>query len=164
MRRQAPAVSVVTIGQLARATGVAAKTIRYYEAIGVLPPPRRSAAGYRQYDRPAVDRLRFVRRARALGLPLGELKALVATLDGVERPGLRPRLLALVRAQLATVRDRSAELQQLRQHLRQTLRRLLKPPPAAPPPGRCRCLELDDGHRPPARPTARLRTRLRGST
>ena len=87
MRRRVPAVSVVTIGQLARATGVTAKTIRYYEAIGVLPPPRRSAAGYRQYDRPAIDRLRFVRRARALGLPLGELKTLVATLDGVERPG-----------------------------------------------------------------------------
>ena len=136
---------MVTIGQLARATGVTAKTIRYYEAIGVLPPPRRSAAGYRQYDRPAIDRLRFVRRARALGLPLGELKALVATLDGVARPGLRPRLLALVRAQLTAVRDRSIELRLLRQHLEQTLRRLLKPPPPGSQQGRCRCLEIDDG-------------------
>ena len=40
----------LTIGQLAKATGVASKTIRYYEQIGVLPPPSRSAAKYRQYD------------------------------------------------------------------------------------------------------------------
>jgi len=144
MQRQAPAEFVVTIGQLARATGVTAKTIRYYEAIGVLPPPRRTAAGYRQYDRTAIDRLSFVRRARALGLPLDELKTLVAALDGGERPGLRPRLLAVVRAQLAAVRDRSAELRRLRQHLEQTLRRLLKPPPTARA-GTCRCLEIDDG-------------------
>ena len=45
MQRQGPGASVVTIGELARATGVTAKTIRYYEAIGVLPPPSRTAAG-----------------------------------------------------------------------------------------------------------------------
>lgn len=41
----------LTVGQLARATGVSAKTIRYYEQVGVLPAPRRSEAGYRQYSR-----------------------------------------------------------------------------------------------------------------
>ena len=144
MRRQGPASSAVTIGQLARTTGVTAKTIRYYEAVGVLPPPSRTAAGYRQYDRSAAERLRFVRRARALGLPLRDLKTLVVTLDGARRPALRPRLLALVRGQLAAVRDRSAELRALQQHLQQTLRRLLKPPPAAPHAGGCRCLDLED--------------------
>ncbi|GIX49725.1 MAG: hypothetical protein KatS3mg131_3936 [Candidatus Tectimicrobiota bacterium] len=57
----------LTIGALARATGVASKAIRYYEQVGVLPAPARSAAGYRQYTRHDVHRLLFIRRARALG-------------------------------------------------------------------------------------------------
>ena len=68
----------LTIGQLAHATGVPAKTIRYYEQVGVLPAPRRSTAGYRQYSRHAVHRLLFMRRARALGLSLATLKTLTA--------------------------------------------------------------------------------------
>src|SRR5207245_3718410 len=62
----------LSIGQVARTTGVAETTIRYYEAIGVLPMPSRAASGFRRYDQPGVERLRFVRRARALGLPLQE--------------------------------------------------------------------------------------------
>ena len=54
----------LTVGQLARATGVPAKTIRYYEQVGVLPVPRRSDAGYRHYSRYDVHRLLFIRRAR----------------------------------------------------------------------------------------------------
>ena len=69
-----------TIGHVAKATGVAAKTIRYYEGIGVLPAPSRTASGYRRYDEPGVLQVRFIRRARALGLPLRHLKALTATL------------------------------------------------------------------------------------
>ena len=71
----------LTVGQLARATGVPAKTIRYYEQVGVLPVPHRSTAGYRHYSRPDVHRLLFIRRARALGLSLANLKALTAELD-----------------------------------------------------------------------------------
>src|SRR6266498_2017614 len=59
-----PMAHALTIGQVAKATGVATKTIRYYEEIGVLPRPRRTPAGYRQYDPPSVERLRFIRRAR----------------------------------------------------------------------------------------------------
>ena len=60
----------LTIGQVAKTSGVAAKTIRYYEQIGVLPTPSRAASGYRLYDQPGVERLRFIRRARSLGLLL----------------------------------------------------------------------------------------------
>jgi hypothetical protein len=63
----------LTVGQLARATGVPAKTIRYYEQVGVLPVPRRSTAGYRHYSRHDVHRLLFIRRARALRLSLATL-------------------------------------------------------------------------------------------
>ena len=56
----------LTIGQVAKTSGVAAKTIRYYEQIGVLPAPRRGTSGYRLYDEPGVERLRFIYRARSL--------------------------------------------------------------------------------------------------
>ena len=68
----------LTIGQVAKTTGLAAKTIRYYEEIGVLPVPRRTASGYRLYDSPGVEHLRFIRRAQALGFTLKEIKELLA--------------------------------------------------------------------------------------
>jgi MerR family transcriptional regulator, copper efflux regulator len=132
----------ITIGHVAKVTGVAAKTIRYYEEIGVLPAPTRTASGYRQYDEPGVRRVRFIRRARTLGLPLRSLGTLTATLNGGSRPALRPRLLALVRAQLSAVRDRIAELQLLQQELEQILRRPLAPARERLAKG-CQCLEVE---------------------
>ncbi|MGH7309837.1 MAG: MerR family transcriptional regulator [Candidatus Rokuibacteriota bacterium] len=132
----------LTIGQVAKATGVAAKTIRYYEAIGVLPRPSRTASGYRQYDQPALQRLRFIGRARALGLSLQALKALTITLDGGSWPALRPGLLALVRKQLSAVEHRITELESLRRQLEQVSERLLTAPRARHP-GPCRCLETE---------------------
>ena len=130
----------LTISQLAKASGVAAQTIRYYEHIGVLPTPSRTAAGYRQYDQAGVQRLRFVRRAQSLGLPLRDVKTLIATLDGGSRLALRPRLLTLVRRQLAAVRHQSAELRLLQRQLERVLHRLLTSPREQHPDG-CRCLE-----------------------
>jgi len=101
----------LTIGQLARATGVAAKTIRYYEQVGILPAPRRSAAGYRQYARRDVHRLLFIRRARALGLSLPSIKTLTAEFDGGQCLAMRPHLKHLVTEQLRTVRQQLAECQ-----------------------------------------------------
>ena len=132
----------MTIGQLAQATGVSAKTIRYYEQIGVLPRPSRSAAGYRQYAEDGVHRLRFVRRARTLGLSLRHLRALSGALDDGPRAILRPRLLVLVRAQLSAVRQRMSQLQLLQWQLEQVRRRLLMPPREGHA-GRCRCLEVE---------------------
>lgn len=131
----------LTIGQLAKATGVASKTIRYYEQIGVLPTPTRSPARYRQYDESGVQRLRFIRRARSLRVPLREIKTLVMALEK-GHPGLRPRLLALVRQQLLAVQHQSGELQLLQQELEQVLRRLLTSPRRRQKDG-CRCLEVE---------------------
>jgi MerR family copper efflux transcriptional regulator len=66
----------LTIGQLARRAGMPAKTIRYYEQVGVLPPPSRTAAGYRQYSEDCVRRVQVLSRARALGVSLQRLKGL----------------------------------------------------------------------------------------
>ena len=130
----------LTIGGLARATGVSAKTIRYYEQIGVLPVPGRTAAGYRQYTAQGVERLLFVHRARLLGLSLRQVKALGVALDG-PRSSVQPRLLGLVRTQLAAVRLRMGELQRLQTQLEEVLRRLQAPSRGAGNSGRCRCLD-----------------------
>jgi DNA-binding transcriptional MerR regulator len=132
----------LTVGQLAHATGVPAKTIRYYEQTGVLSAPRRSATGYRQYDQRAVHRLLFIRRARALGLSLPSIKALTAALDSGQCLSMRPQLKHLVTEQLRTVREQIVEFQLLEQQLAQMLHRLLTAPASNHAEG-CQCLELD---------------------
>ena len=134
---------LLTVGQLAHTTGVSAKTIRYYEQVGVLPVPRRSPTGYRQYSRHDVHRLLFIRRARALGLSLSKLKALTAGLDRGECLTMRPRLHALVTEQLRTVRQQIAEFRLLEQQLAQVLHRLQTAAPAQHTDG-CQCLDSDN--------------------
>jgi DNA-binding transcriptional MerR regulator len=136
--------NALTIGQLANATGVQTRTIRYYEKVGVLPPAPRTPARYRQYDQRAVERLLFIRRARALGLPLRRVQVLSNTLNGGPRPSLRPRLLTFVREQLSSVQQRISELELLKQQLEQVVQRLMTSPgPNAR--GGCRCLDIENG-------------------
>jgi hypothetical protein len=72
----------LTIGRLAARTGVNIETIRYYERIGMIPPPPRSAGGQRRYEESHLRRLCFVRRCRELGFPLEEIRALLTLVDG----------------------------------------------------------------------------------
>lgn len=130
----------LTIGQVAKTSGVAAKTIRYYEQIGVLPAPSRTSSGYRQYDASSLERVRFVRRARTLGLPLRRLITLSTTLTAAPRPAGRRQLLLLVHEQLSAVRSKLAELEQLRDQLEEISQRILALPPRRHS-GPCRCLE-----------------------
>jgi MerR family transcriptional regulator, copper efflux regulator len=134
----------LTIGQVAKTSGIAAKTIRYYEEIGVLPAPSRAASGYRLYDQPGVERLRFVRRARSLGLPLQQLKTLMGTLSSEPHLAFRPRLRALVRTQLDAVTNQIAELEGLRQQLEQILQRM-RTSVYRPHAGACQCLGTKNG-------------------
>ena len=149
---------ILTIGQVAKTTGVAAKTIRYYEQIGLLPAPSRTTSGYRQYDQSGVERLRFVSRARSLGLPLQRLRTLTSILNGGPSATLRHRLLGLVREQLSAVQHKIAELEGLRRQLEQVSHRM---PTSARrrPTGACRCLEIDNAtERPPKRESRPHRT------
>lgn len=66
------------IGDLARDTGTKPVTIRYYEKIGLLASPARTDANYRAYDRAALARLRFIRRCRALGFSLDQVRDLLS--------------------------------------------------------------------------------------
>lgn len=65
------------IGELAQRTGTTAKTVRYYEEIGLLPEPDRDANDYRDYSKDAVDRLAFIRDAQATGLTLTEIASIL---------------------------------------------------------------------------------------
>ena len=146
----------LTIGQVAKSTGVAARTIRFYEAAGVLPAPTRTTSGYRQYAVDAVQRLVFVRRARALGLSLRHLKALLAALDGGAHGPVRPRVRKVVRAHLLTVQEQLRDLRVLEQQLQRVLRRM-QAPSRTRSARHCRCLELDDAAGRPGRRGARGR-------
>lgn len=67
----------VTIGDAAKASGVNAKLIRYYESIGLIPQAGRTASGYRVYSPAEVNVLRFVKRARSLGFGIEQIQTLV---------------------------------------------------------------------------------------
>jgi len=105
----------LTIGALATATGVSAPTIRYYEEIGLLPVAERSAAGRRSYSRVDVERLRFIRRSRDFGFSIDEVRRLSGL--SVSTDGDCSAVRDLASAQLATVRERLAELRGLEQSL-----------------------------------------------
>lgn len=70
------------IGELSRRSGVNIETIRYYERIGLLPPPPRTEGGHRLYTDDHLKRLTFIRRSRELGFALGEVRALLGMVDG----------------------------------------------------------------------------------
>ena len=74
------------IGQLAKTVGVDTPTIRFYESVGLLPEPARRQSGYRDYDQSDVERLRFVRLARSLELPLDDIREVLALRDRGEVP------------------------------------------------------------------------------
>lgn len=69
------------IGDLARRTGISVETVRYYERIGLMPPPGRTAGNYRAYDKGHLERLNFIRHARGLGFEIAEIRSLLALAD-----------------------------------------------------------------------------------
>lgn len=108
------------IGDLADRSGVPAKTLRFYEAAGVLPAPPRTAGGYRNYDDGALDRLAFIRSAKAAGLTLAEIRGVIAIREAGSAPcshvaGLLDAKAAAVTHQIAELRKLEAELDLLRE-------------------------------------------------
>ncbi len=103
--------SEMNIGGAARASGVSAKMIRYYEKNGLLPPADRTEAGYRLYSDADVHRLRFVRRARDLGFQMAEISALLGLWNDRSRHSADVRKLA--RAHIGELRGRMDQLQQM---------------------------------------------------
>ena len=109
------------IGELAGRSTVSAKTIRYYEGIGLIPPPARLASGYRNYEPATLDRLAFIRAAQAVGLSLGEIRGIVALRDEGQAPC--GHVLDLLRTRSAELDRRIAELRALRGELKRLVAR-----------------------------------------
>ena len=105
------------IKEFARQTGLPAKTIRYYEEIGLLPQPRRLDNGYRTYDGSDVSRARLVAGARTLDLSLDDVQEILAMRDQQEAPC---RVVLDLLAQRADeISQRIAELQRMETELRE---------------------------------------------
>lgn len=107
------------IGQLSRDSGIPLDTIRYYERLGLLPAPARSASGYRHYGDDDVARLSFIRRAKALGFSLAEIGELLALSSAHDDDMAQVR--ARTAATLAGVEHRIADLERMRAGLRTLL-------------------------------------------
>jgi len=102
----------MNIGAAARASGLSAKMIRYYERIGLLPAATRRDSGYRDYSARDIDTLRFVHQARALGFTLETIGALLSLWQDRQRSSADVKALALT--QVAELDARIAELIRMR--------------------------------------------------
>jgi MerR family mercuric resistance operon transcriptional regulator len=111
----------VAIGALSKHTGTNIETIRYYERVGLLPAPARTAGGYRLYGTDHLKRLSFIRRARALGFSLAEVRKLLTLSDQRRRPCAEVRVVAA--AHLEDVKGKIADLRQMERVLKETVAR-----------------------------------------
>jgi MerR family mercuric resistance operon transcriptional regulator len=99
----------ITIGDVAEAAGVGVETIRYYERRGLVTQPGKSTGAYRRYGAGHVDRIRFIKRAQALGFSLEEVATLLELEDGTDRRSIR----RIASARLEETRRRIADLQRI---------------------------------------------------
>lgn len=103
----------LSIGQLARQAGVPIDTVRYYERNGLLAPADRTPSGYRQYGGVELQRLRFIRRAKALGFTLDDIRGLLTLSDEQDVAKVRDA----AQRKVQDISQRIAELERVRDGL-----------------------------------------------
>jgi Cu(I)-responsive transcriptional regulator len=106
------------IGEVAQASGISAKMIRHYEAIGLVPRPSRRSSNYREYSREDMHRFAFIRRARDLGFSIEQIRNLLRLWANKRRSSRKVKALALehiaeLHAKASALEDMAAALQRL---------------------------------------------------
>jgi MerR family copper efflux transcriptional regulator len=113
------------IGELAAATGLATSAIRFYEQSGLLPPAQRAGNGYRSYSTEAVERLRYIQLAQALGFTLDTLRAGLVNRSALSQAQLQDEMLQRLDTRLGEVDHMLATLRAQRKDLLAVRERLL---------------------------------------
>lgn len=127
------------IGELGERCGVTAKTIRYYESIGLLDEPDRTESGYRDYGDAAVERLRFIRDAQATGLTLSEIASVLELKGAGERSC--SHTMALIDSHLHSIDAQIEQLVAARRELADLATRAqVLDPAACTDPNRCQVI------------------------
>lgn len=111
MRSQMTVTDNMNIGELAKASGISAKLIRYYESIGLIPPAARAETGYRIYTGEDVHTLRFIKRSRNLGFSIPEIQLLLGLWRNKSRSSSEVKQLAL--RHVSELEARMAEIQEM---------------------------------------------------
>jgi MerR family transcriptional regulator, copper efflux regulator len=107
------------VGMVAKAAGVGVQTLHYYERLGLLPKPQRSTANYRLYSSDAIRRVKFIKKAQALGLTLEETRQILDLKDHGREPCLR--VAELGEKHLQEIDARLAQLRAYRRALAQAV-------------------------------------------
>jgi len=129
----------VFIGRLAQQTGLAIKTIRYYEEVGLLPKAQRTLSGYRLYARDAADRLIFIKKAQSLGLRLEEIKEILDLADRGRCPC--GHVQDLLKKRLRELRQKIADLRLIERRVQGAVRQGC--PPNFKPKGKAVCPTIE---------------------
>ncbi len=124
------------IGNIAKASGVPIKTIRYYEEVGLLPEPERTESGYRVYSEAVVERLTFVKKAQHLGLSLSEIQDILDLSDRKRCPC--GHVQKLLQRQVQDIHQRIQDLKVIEGRIHRVLRTPC-PPQACHPQGKAQC-------------------------
>jgi MerR family gold-responsive transcriptional activator of gol and ges genes len=106
----------MTIGELAKSSGVNAKLIRHYESIGVVPKASRTDSGYRIYSEKDIQFLKFIKRARGLGFSMKEIKKLIGLWRNKTRASKEVKTLALTH--IKALETKVLEMQEMAESLR----------------------------------------------
>ena len=144
--RSSPNKQLLSIGEVARLTGIDPRTIRFYEAAGVLPAPPRLPNGYRAFRAEDVSRLRFIAGARRLGFTLPEVAEILAARERGEPPCAR--VLQAVESRLREVAARMAELRRLKSQLQGLIEAAQRLPARTAADGPCVCQLVEQVRRP----------------
>lgn len=120
-RHSSSSTTTLRIGKLAQASGVSAKTIRFYEEVELLPPAQRAENSYRLYGNEDMQRLRFIRNARSLDFSLDDLREILALRDQGEAPCRY--VMQLLEEKSVEIEERIRQLRALQEELQQLLAR-----------------------------------------